>query len=115
MQVDSYIELLLRKWGQLWYTIYLGYPLVCPACRDYRPKGYREEANDIDSPEVDRLGEFMSENISITCLAVLRVRYRQKIRNKRKAAKYMGLTERKYCDYFKDAIDIIHNRFITRK
>ena len=79
MRVDSYIESLLRKWGKLPVSVYLGYPRQSPCFREYRPKGYREDATDLDSGEVDRLSEFLAENLRPMQISVLRVRLDQQL------------------------------------
>ena len=113
MAVDSYIESLLRKWGREAESIYLGLPKQCPCFKEYRAKGYREEAIDIDYPEVERLAEFLALNLSPIRISVLRVRYRREIRHKRKAARYMGLSENCYREYFNDCIRVIETRFLS--
>jgi len=45
-------------------------------------------------------------------LAVLRVRYRHRIRFKRKAARKIGISEQKYNEYFDESIKIIERRFL---
>ncbi len=111
MKPDKYIEGLLRKWGHKWFSEDLDYPHYCKYLKDYRAKGYREEAQDLDLPEVERLAEFMPLNLSPVKIHVLRIRYRQKIRNKRKAARLLGLTEQNYRKYLNSAIRIISDRF----
>ena len=111
MRVDSYIESLLRKWGMMPTSVYLGLPRVCPCFREYLPVGYREDCTDIDKDEVERLSYFIAENLTPMRQSVLRVRYRHQIRYKRKAARYMGISEARYREYFEDSIKIIENRF----
>ena len=111
MKVDSYIETLLRKWGREWFSEDIGYPHICSYLKEYRPTGYRETPHDMDGPEVERLAEWMPLNLTTMRIHVLRVRYRRKIRNKRKAAKAMQISERRYREYFNDAIRTIESRF----
>ena len=117
MKVDRYIEGLLRKWGREWFSIDLGYPHRCAYLKDYRPKGYRQLANDPDRPEVERLAEWMPINLRTIEIDVLRIRYRKKIRHKRKAARYMSrngwpyMTEQRYREYFNDSIRKIEKNF----
>ena len=59
MKVDAYIESLLRKWGREWFSEDLSYPHRAAGFQEYRPKGYKEIAHDIDKPEVERLAEWM--------------------------------------------------------
>ena len=117
MKVDAYIEGLLRKWGREWFSEDLGYPHRCAYLKDYRPKGYRELANDPDRPEVERLAEWMPINLTTIRIHVLRVRYRKRMRNKRKAARWMKrngfpeMSEHRYREYFNDAIRKIQGNF----
>ena len=111
MKVDSYIESLLRKWGNEWFSEDLRYPHRCAYLKDYRPKGYKELENDIDRPEVERLAEWMPINLTPMKIHVLRVRYRRRIRNKREAAKALQMSERRYREYFESAIHKIQNNF----
>lgn len=117
MKPDSYLESLLRKWGREWFSEDLGYPHRCSACRDYRPKGYKELGHDIDRPEVERLAEWLPINLSNMRIHVLRARYRKRMRNKQKAAAWMkkngfpSMSERKYREQFNSAIRTIQKRF----
>ena len=111
MRVDSYIETLLRKWGNLPASVYLGYPRQCPCFKEYLPVGYREDSTDLDRGEVDRLSEFLAENLSPIRIAVLRIRYQHRVRYKRRAARRMGISEDRYREYFNDSIKVIENRF----
>jgi len=111
VKVDKHIETLLRKWGREWFSEDIGYPHICSYLSQYRPQGYRETSQDMDSPEVERLAEWMPVNLTAMRIHVLRIRYRRRIRNKRKAAKALQISERRYREYFNEAIRIIENRF----
>ena len=87
------------------------YPTQCPYLKEYRPKGYKEIAHDMDLPEVERLSEWMTWNLSPLLIAVLRYRYRKQIRNKRRAAKKMGISEFQYRGFYNSAIRTIQERF----
>ena len=110
--VDKYIEGLLNRWGKFWFSEDLGYPHECVYCKLYRAKGYRSEPYDPIKDEAHRLAEFMPIHLSPLRIGVLRVRYRKNIRHKRKAAKHMGISERRYREYYNDAVGIIEARFI---
>ena len=114
MRVDPYIEVLLRKWGKLPESVYIGYPKQSPCFREYRPKGYRQDLTDLDREEVDRLSEWMSINLSPLHISVLKIRYRKWIRYKRKAARLLGISEKRYREYFNDCIKAIENRFLEK-
>jgi hypothetical protein len=114
MRVDSYIEDLLRKWGSLPESVYVGIYKRCPYLKEYRPRGYKDSPIDLDRSEVERLADFLSANLSPMRIMVLRVRYRHKVRYKRKAARLLGLSEARYNDYFKDCINAIESRFLER-
>jgi hypothetical protein len=117
MKPDSYLEELLRKWGRHWFSENLYYPQRCAYLKQYRPKGYKEETADLDAPEVERLAEFMPLHIGTMGIHCLRVRYRQKIRNKRRAAKYMteklglSMSEHRYRQVLNNAYRILNERF----
>ena len=111
MKLDAYHESLLRKWGDLWFTVDLSYPHRCAYLKEYRPKGYKEEMHDIDMPEVDRLAEFMPLHIGPLGIHCLRMRYRRKVRHKRKAARLMGISEKRYRECLNHAYRIINERF----
>ena len=117
MKVDSYIEGLLRAWGREPDTERLLYPPVCVYLKDYRPKGYKEEAHNMDRPEVERLAEWMPWNLRTMQIWVLKVRYKKQIRHKRKAARWMSrngfpnMTEQRYREDFNAAIRAIEKRF----
>jgi len=115
MKVDSYIEMLLRKWGRCWMSEYLGYPRKSPMFSEYIPKGYREEKPDADMPQVERLAEFISDNILDIRYQVLRIRYRVGERNVRKAAKQLGISEHVYNELFKSAIESIYRGFLNKR
>ena len=108
---SNYTEVLLEKWGLEWFSEDLGYPHRCPSCSGWRHPGYRVTGVDIDSPVVEQLAMFMPENLSPMKIHVLRVRYRMGIRDKRKAAKRMRISELRYRQYYNQAIDIIETRF----
>ncbi len=65
----------------------------------------------LDGNDAERLAMWMPGNISPMRIAVLRVRYREKIRHKRKASRWMGISEDRYRGYFNDAIRAIENSF----
>lgn len=111
MKVDSYINSLLAQWGREWFSEDLDYPHLCPYLKEYRPKGYKEEPHNMDRPEVERLAEWMPVNLGRIRIDVLRTRYRKQIRHKRRAARFMGISEDKYRQYFNDAIRTIEARF----
>lgn len=111
LRVDPQIENLLKKWGRMWYSLDLGYPHRCAYLKDYRPKGYKEETADLDAPEVERLAEWMPWNLNTIHIHCLRIRYRQKVRNKRKAARLLNITEHLYRTRFNEAIRVIEKRF----
>ena len=117
MRVDRYLENLLRKWGREWFSEDLSYPHKCAYLKDYRPKGYKEISHDMDAPEVERLAEWMPINLGTMRIHCLRVRYRKRIRNKRRAARWMSkngfpkMSEQRYREYINDAYRIMNERF----
>ena len=117
MKLDAYYESLLRKWGALWFSEDLGYPHRCAYLKDYRPKGYKEEMHDMDYPEVERLAEFMPLHIGSMGIHCLRIRYRKRIKNKRRAASYMkkhgfpSMSEHRYRELLNNAFRVINERF----
>jgi len=111
MRVDAHIEGLLRKWGREWFSEDLGYPHRCAYLKDYRPKGYKELEHDMDRPEVERLAEWLPIHLTTMRIHVLQIRYRQKVRHKRKAARLLGMSEKRYREYFNQAILKIQNYF----
>jgi hypothetical protein len=89
----------------------LGFPPICPYLKDYRPKGYRDSAQDLNMPEVERLAEFMPLHLTPNEITALRARYRQRIRHKRKAARFLGWKEQDYRERLNRAIRKISERF----
>ena len=110
--VDNYIEGLLNKWGRHYFCENLGTPNPSPMFKEYSPRGFRTTFYDPFKPDVERLGIFMSENLSQMRYLTIKVRYRQDIRHKRRAAKYLRISERQYRDYYNDSIKIIEARFV---
>ena len=108
---DAYTEALLRSWGNLNFAESLGFPPVCVTFKEYTGAGYRESTFNIDKVEANRLAEWMPLNLTELRIAVLRVRYGQGVGHKRKAAKKLGISERRYRETFNDAIRIIEARF----
>ena len=114
MRVDGEIENLLRKWGRdTGKDAKIGFYDRCPYLKQYRPKGYREEANDMDRPETDRLERFICESFTPLQVAILRIRYRQPgaIRHKRIAARRLGIREKEYREGFNSAVRYITDCF----
>lgn len=111
MKVDSYIESLLRKWGAMYFSEDLSYPHRCAYLGAWRSKEDKGAENDLDLPEVERLAEFMPLYLTTMKIHVLRIRYRKKIRHKRKAARLLNISEKRYRECFNSAIRIIQERF----
>ena len=111
--IDNYLEALLRKWGRMPGYVYLGYPRYCVYCREWTAPGFRDDCTDLDANDAERLAMWMPGNISPMRIATLRVRFRERIGHKRKAAKFMGISEAQYRGYFNDAIRAIENGFLA--
>jgi len=111
--IDNYLEALLRKWGRMPGYVYLGYPRYCVYCREWTAPGFRDDCTDLDADDAERLAMWMPGNVSPVRIAVLRVRYREKVRHKRKAAKWLGISEARYRGYFNDAIRAIESGFLS--
>jgi len=111
--MDNYLEVLLRKWGKMPGYVYLGYPKTCVYCKEWTPPGFRDDCTDLDADDAERLAMWMPGNISPMRIAVLRVRYREQVRHKRKAARWMGISEERYRGYYNDAIRAIENGFMA--
>jgi len=116
--MDNYTEALLRTWGRLPGYVYLGYPRSCVYCREWTAPGFRDDCTDLDADDAERLSMWMPGNISPMRIAVLRVRYqalgdKPPIRHKRRAARWMGISEERYRGYFNDAIRAIESGFFV--
>ena len=111
--MDNYLEVLLRKWGKMPGYVYLGYPKTCVYCKEWTPPWFRDDCTDLDADDAERLAMWMPGNISPMRIAVLRVRYREQVRHKRKAARWMGISEERYRGYYNDAIRAIESGFLS--
>ena len=109
---DRYIAGLLNKWGEHYFAERLLYPNPNPMFKEYIPRGYKTNYHDPFKTDIERIGIFMTENLSPMRYQTIKVRFRQGLRHKRMAAKFLRISEHRYREYYNDAINIIELRFV---